>query len=86
MLNACTANNKCPEVTGCGHTRLVATADYTQLICKSYMRGAYLKIKLKYSEKAGVVASQLLHRDQYVSQIVSVIVEMSKCIGSKIKS
>ena len=31
------------------------------------MRGVYLKRKLKYIEKV-VVASQLLHRDHYVSR------------------
>ena len=42
------------EVTGCGHTRLVAAH-------KSYMRGVHLKGKLKYTEKAGAVVSQLPH-------------------------
>ena len=29
MLNACTANNKCPVVTGCDHMRLASTVEYT---------------------------------------------------------
>ena len=48
MLNACTANNKCPEVTGCGHIKAAATVEYGR------------KLKLKYTEKAGVVLSQPL--------------------------
>ena len=43
MLNACTANNKCPEVTRCGHANVAATVEYGR--------------KLKYIEKAGVVLS-----------------------------
>ena len=32
VLNACTANNKCLEVTGCGHMRLAAIVDYSSLV------------------------------------------------------
>ena len=46
MLNACTANNKCPKVTGYGHVKAAATVVYRR--------------KLKDTEKAGVVLSQLL--------------------------
>ena len=51
------------------------------------MRGAHMKRKLKYTEKAKVVASWLLHSDQYVKQavIVSIVIETSKCITLKIK-
>ena len=45
MLNSCTANNKCPEVTRCGHVKVAPTIVYGR--------------KLKYTEKAGVVLSQL---------------------------
>ena len=35
------------------------------------MRGVHLKMKLKCTVKDGVVASQLLHHDQYVRQYYS---------------
>ena len=61
MLNACTANNKCPGVTG------YVMQDYKLLLIiahGSYMRGVHMKInafyKLKYTERIGVVASQVL--------------------------
>ena len=38
----------------------ITTVDY--IVCKYYMSGVHLK-KLKYTEKAGVVASWLLHHD-----------------------
>ena len=34
------------------------------------MRGVHLERKLEYTEKAGVVASRLSHRNQYVSNIM----------------
>ena len=32
MLNACTTNNRFPEVTGCGHTVLATTVHYSLYI------------------------------------------------------
>ena len=32
MMNACTVNDKCPEVTGCDHVRLAATVDYSSYV------------------------------------------------------
>ena len=47
------------KITGCDHNTLADTIDY--IAHRSYMRGVHLKIKLKYTEKAGVVASWLLY-------------------------
>ena len=52
----------------------MVTRDYQLLLIvahRYYIRGAQLKRKLKYTEKAGVVASWLLHHNQYVSQYCS---------------
>ena len=66
VLSACTVNShNCPVVTGCGHWRLASTVD------TYYMSGVQLKRKLKYTENAGVVASWLLHHDQYMRQYYS---------------
>ena len=45
----------CPVVTGRGHTRLIVTADYSSEVLYERNR------KLKYIEKAAVVAGWLLH-------------------------
>ena len=50
-----------PEVKGCGHVILAAAH-------RSYMKGVHLNRKLKYTEKAGVVAGQLLHHNRYYSE------------------
>ena len=67
-----------PILTGYGYTRLAATVDY--MVHRFYMRG----ITWEITEKAGVVASWLLHGNQYVMQHYTI--KTSKCITSKIKS
>ena len=47
-LNVCTANNKCPEVTGCGYVRLATTVDYSSPVL--YERCTPEK-KAQYTEK-----------------------------------
>ena len=58
VLYNCTANNRCPEVTGCSHVRLATTINYN-----AYKVHIQLKVKIKiYStEKAAVAASWLLN-------------------------
>ena len=62
----CPAINECTEVTGHAHTRLPLFIAY-----RPYMRGVHLKRKLKYTAKAGVLASWLLHCVWYVRQYFS---------------
>ena len=50
------------------------------------MRSVLLKTKLKYTEKVGVAASWLLICLCEANIIVDVIIEMCKCITSKIIS
>ena len=55
------------EVTECGYMRIAAAHG-------SYIRGLHMKRRLKYTEKAGVVASRLLQYiiiNNYVKQYYS---------------
>ena len=55
------------EVTGCGYMRIAAAHG-------PYIRGVHLKRRLKYTEKAGVVASwplQYIIINNYVKQYYS---------------
>ena len=54
MLNAFTPSNKC---LGVNHTRLGAPVDNNSYVGLAHMTGVHLKRNLKYTGKAGVVAS-----------------------------
>ena len=67
VLSVCTANSHKSPVTGCNCSRLAATVDHNLQVLK----GIHLKRKLKYTEKAGLVASWLLDYNQYIRQYYS---------------
>ena len=63
MLNACTV--KCPEMTGCNHSRLAVTVDYRSY---NYYERRTPEKKTQICWKAKVVVIWLLHCDRYMRQ------------------
>ena len=66
-MSACTANNKCPGVTGCvmQDLKLLLIIAY-----RSYMRGVHMKInEFKYTERIGVIASHVLATLQSILEV-----------------
>ena len=62
------------DLTGCGYMRIAAVHMRIAASHRFYMIGVHLKRRLKYTEKAGVVASWLLQYiiiNNYVKQYYS---------------
>ena len=70
ITSTCTANSHFyPLITRCGHIRLATILLIT--VRRSYIRAVHLNRKLKCAVKAGVVATSLLHGNQYMRQYYS---------------
>ena len=62
------------DLTGCGYMRIPAAHMRIAASHRSYMIGVHLKRRLKYTEKAEVIASRLLQYiiiNNYVKQYYS---------------